>query len=135
MVVVFISLIHVFLTIRAVVKSAAERFVPGVVGGVARATLLVVTPIVAFKAGASLLGLHLSVRDANPLLLVTTGLSVLGPLVTIAVLLVARKRYRDVPMAQEERLMRPFSAWLPVGVIDGIFVMIGVLGNVFARMD
>jgi len=135
MVVVFISLIHVFLTIRALVKSAAERFVPGVIGGVVRTALLIVTPVVAFKAGASLLGMHVRLRDTDPLLLATTGLSVLGPLVTIGVLVVARERYRDVPMAQEERLMRPFSAWLPVGVLDGIFVMIGVLGNVFARMD
>ena len=40
---------------------------------------------------------------------------VLGPVVMGVVLWVAHRRCRDVPAAEEERLSRPFIAWLPVG--------------------
>ena len=52
--------------------------------------------------------------------------SILGPILSLALLWSSWSRYQHVPAAQEEALRRPFSAWLPVGLLDGIYVIISI---------
>ncbi len=60
--------------------------------------------------------------------------TVLGPVVSFAVLGIAHRRKKDVPAAQEERLGRPFNAWLPVALLDAAFLMINLLATVFVSL-
>ncbi len=131
MLAVFFSLLQVAAVVRALSRSTGERFVPGIVGGLARSVLMVLGLLAIVwatfpKAGApapAILGL------------MALSAAVLGPLVSFAVLWSAHVRKRDVPFAQEERLSRPFGAWLPVALFDMIFVAMSVLAWARVMVD
>lgn len=127
------SILHLVLTIRALLRSLAERFVFGIVGGFLRAGLMMVGAVIGFKQAAIVMlphmTLRLSPREREPSLALSLALllvSVLGPVVTFSVLFTSYRRCQHVPAAQEEKLQRPFRAWLPVGIVDAIYVVIAV---------
>jgi hypothetical protein len=99
----------------AVVRSATDRFVLGIAGGLVRGALVVAAAVLAARSSASLI--------------VDVG----GPTTTAIVLLVAHLRRRDVPVAIEELRARPFGAWLAVGGIDAMFVAFALFGFLISR--
>jgi hypothetical protein len=116
----------------ALVRSTRERFAVGVLGGAARAVLVATTATYDVRAGlASIAG-----RGELPAghRLAAAVAAILGPAVTFAVLFAAHRRTQGVPAAEEERLGRPFNAWLLVGIIDGLLVVLGLLAHM-AAMD
>jgi hypothetical protein len=129
---VILSLLHLVLTIRAFLRSLSERFLFGIVVGLVRAALMVVGAIVSAKQATLFMLPGMTLRSPGSssapsgadvgILLVT----ILGPILTFAVLWVSWRRYQDVTAAREEVLRRPFDAWLPVGVLDAIYVVISV---------
>lgn len=89
--------------------------------------------IVLVFAGAEFVrAFGLTVKNPNaddPSLGASLGLliaSVGGPLLTIALLVTSYRRFRDVPAAQEQRVRRPFDAWLLPGLVDALNVVIAV---------
>ena len=128
------SILHLVFTIRALLRSLSERFVFGIVGGFLRAGLMLVGAVIGFKQAAIVMLPHMTLRlspsdESDPSLGLSLGLlfvSVVGPIVTFSVLWTSYRRSQNVPVAQEEKLQRPFRAWLPVGIIDAIYVVITV---------
>ncbi len=127
------SLLHLVLAVRALARSVTERFVFGVVGGLVRIGLMVVGAMLALKQSAFIMlpgvNLHASPSEgssasasAAALLLV----SIAGPVLSASVLWASYRRFHDVPFAEEEKLQRPFNAWLPVGILDAIYVVIAI---------
>jgi hypothetical protein len=48
---------------------------------------------------------------------------------------VAYRRKSGVRAAEEEKMSRPFNAWLPVALLDGAFVVMNVAAAVITRGD
>jgi hypothetical protein len=128
---VFISVLQFAAVVNALIKSMTGRFMLGTVGAALRAVLLLI------GAGGAVWSRFVhypgSAVPAPALAsLMVLAAAVLGPVISAVVLWVAHRRSRDVPMADEERLRGPFNAWLPVGLFDAVFVVVNVLGLVFA---
>jgi uncharacterized membrane protein len=120
---VFVSVLQFAAIVNAFVRSLRERFVLGAIGAVVRAVLLLGGAI-----GVVLVRfVHFPGSDvpapAGPTFMALVA-AVLGPIVSFVVLWVAHRRKRDVSAAQEERVSRPFNAWLPVALFDAAFVAI-----------
>lgn len=123
MVLGFFSLLQLALCVRALAGCVRERFGIGVAAGVARLALMVLLMAAMLSSPLSLIpGLHqpaIASGWAGPAMVIA---AVAGPMVSFGVLVVAHLRARNVPMLEEERLGRPFMLWLPVGVLDAIYV-------------
>jgi hypothetical protein len=136
---VIFSLLHLVLTIRALLRCVSERYTFGILGGLARAGLMIVGAVIGFKQMAMVmlpgrLTLKLSPDAPSQALAVALLLvSIAGPVVTFAVLWISYRRYHDAPAAQEEKLQRPFGAWLPVGILDAISVAVAVFVVAFSE--
>jgi hypothetical protein len=129
MVVGFFSLVQFVLCIRALIGSARERFAVGTAGGVLRLAFMVLLVLAMFSSPLSLVpGLHQPAIASGWAGVGTVVAAVGGPLVSFGVLVVAHLRTRNVPMAEEERIGRPFNLWLPVGVFDAIYVALQIFG-------
>jgi hypothetical protein len=124
----FITIVHFAVTVNAFVRSLRERFVFGTLGALVRGALMIIGTVV----GIRLLLADSASPPAGPAL-VALITAVVGPIVSFAVLWVAHRRTRNVPAAQEERLGRPFNAWLPVALIDAAWVAIGLLARAISN--
>jgi len=120
---VFFSLLQFIAIVNAFLRSWRERFVLGTIGAVLRALLSI--------AGAVGAVWERLVRFPGSDVPAPLGASVivllaaaLGPLLSFVVLWSAHRRRKDAPMLEEERLSRPFNAWLPVALFDVAFVAI-----------
>jgi hypothetical protein len=125
------SLLHLVLTIRALLRSLSQRFVFGIVAGLLRAGLMLLGAVIGFKQAAIVMLPHMTLRlsPSEPSFALSLGLlfvSVVGPIVTFSLLWASYRRFQDVPAAQEEKLERPFRAWLPVGILDAIYVVVTI---------
>jgi hypothetical protein len=121
---VFVAIVHVLLVLNASLRSTLERFVLGAAAGVLRVVLLGVVTVNAFKATFATTAA--TSPPPNPALLAAL---VVGPIVSFVVLVVAYRRMRDVPAALEDRASRVFKAWLGVGIIDAMYVVIALAAN------
>ncbi|MBX3191544.1 MAG: hypothetical protein KF819_31400 [Labilithrix sp.] len=119
-----ILIVHLLLALNALVRSVLERFVLGSVGGLLRVVLVAVSAVYGFKS--SFAGSDGPAAGPALVLLVAGGL---GPIVSFLVLFMAYRRMREVPAAQEERASRVFKAWLGVGIIDAMSVVIAVAAH------
>jgi hypothetical protein len=119
---VLLSFLQVALTIRAIMRSVAERYVLGIVGGLARVALMGLGAVASLGQMSIVMlpGITLkSPATHDPSVLASVGLllaGVGGPLLTFVVVWTAHRATRDIPAAQEERASRPFMAWVPVAV-------------------
>jgi hypothetical protein len=137
---VILSLPHFLLTIRALLRSVAERYVLGIACGILRAALLVAGEVIAFVHGSIISPSPLrfvlgAPTNAAPSLAVSVGvvaIVVVSPVVTFGVLWSSYRRFHEAPAALEAKLRRPFSAWLPVGVLEAMFVVATVASFAFA---
>jgi hypothetical protein len=113
---VIVSVVQLIAVVNAFVRSVQERFIVGIACGSIRALLLVASAFGALSARPSL---------------ALAGVA-LGPIVSFAALYIAYRRKKDAPAAQEERLGRPFVAWLPVTLFDAASIAINLFGWVIA---
>ena len=126
------SLLLFGLTVRAVLRCSAEKFAFGVVGGATRAVLMLAGAYLALQQTSYfLLPGNLVVRrdvSASSALigLLTLLVLIVGPLLSVALVVSSWKRFKDAPAAQEQQLRRPFSALLPVAVLDVTYVVFSV---------
>jgi hypothetical protein len=128
MVVGIVSLLQSVLCVYALVRCARDRWITGLAGGVLR---LVLIGIVAFAIVSSPLSMvpgivHGPTVVTGGLALAVGVASFAGPLVSFVVILLAWRRTRNLPAAEEQDARRPLKAWIPVGMIDAIFVVIQV---------
>lgn len=124
---VFVSVLQLAAIVNAFIRCVQERFFLGWIGAIVRGVLLIAGAI-----GVVLVRIvHFPGSDvpapATPAF-VALAATVLGPIMSFVVLWLAHRRKRDVPAADEQRLSRPFMAWLPVALFDAAFVAI----NLFA---
>lgn len=56
-----------------------------------------------------------------------------GPVLSFLAIYLAWRRTVDVPASQEDVAGRPLAAWVPVGVLDGIFVVIQLGAFIVSR--
>jgi hypothetical protein len=113
-----VSIVHFALALNALLRCMRERFVVGIVGAVGRAALMVAVVVLGFRLtfpGTQ----DPSAKEAAAFLMAI----VFGPLISFTVLVIAKRRAQNAPAADEERLERPFTAWLPVAIIDAMFVV------------
>ncbi len=125
---ILVAIVHVSLVLNASVRSVLERFVLGSAGGVLRVVLLGVVTVGTVKAS-------FAASDApapSPAYGLLAAL-VLGPMISFVVLFMAYRRMRDVPAAQEDRASRVFKAWLGVGIIDAMYVVIMIAASAIVR--
>ena len=127
-----VSVLHLVLTVRALLRCVSERYVFGIVGGLARAALIVVGACIGGGGGAVVMlpGLTLTLSPSGESslerVLGQLVLSALGPALAFAVLWASYRRFHDAPAAEEEERQRPFRAWLPVAIVDAIYVVVMV---------
>ena len=105
--------------VRATWLSARERYWVGVVAGVVRLGLLALS----WYAMVGAWGLVVPAAPTRGLLLLSVC-NFVGPLVTLVTIVLAYRRFHDVPAAQEERAQRPFRAWLPPAIVDATMLLI-----------
>jgi multisubunit Na+/H+ antiporter MnhC subunit len=128
---IFVSVIQFATIVNAFIKSLGERFTLGAIGALVRAALLILGSAGAvWSRFVSYPGSDIPAPALASFMVMTAV--VLGPMLTGMVLWVAYRRCKDVPAAEEERLGRPFNAWLPVGLFDAVFVVISVFGLIMA---
>lgn len=132
MLVVFVSILQLAAIANAFVRFVRDRFVVGTLGALVRALLLVVGALGDLSVRAVTFPGSDVPAPPGPLLIALAA-AVLGPLLSFALLWVAHRRRQDVPAADEERLARPFMAWLPVALFDAAFVVINVCAWVVSR--
>jgi hypothetical protein len=139
---VIFSILHLVLAIRAAIRSHTGRFLLGSVGGIVRVLMMIAAVALSFDRVGLLLAPSLAiggprasapVSPAVSLLLITLALG--GPLLSFVISYRAWRRFQDVPAVQEEALQRPFSAWLPVGILDALYLLIPVGAAIFAMGD
>jgi hypothetical protein len=123
---VFIAIVHFAVTVNALVRSVAERFIVGIWGGAMRSVLLVLAAVLGFRvtfpgAGGPSAGAAVGAVVA----------AVVGPLVSFFVVFVAYRRTRNIPAKDEERAGRPLLPWVAVACIDAIYVVIALLAAAF----
>jgi hypothetical protein len=117
----FILIVHFAVTVNALQRCVRERFVVGIVGGIGRAALMITAIVLGFRLtfpGTD----GPSASHGAAFLMATMG----GPLISFTTVVLAKRRAQNAPAAEEERLERPFTAWLPVAIIDAMFVVAGI---------
>lgn len=130
---VIVSVVQLFAVVNAFVRSVQERFIVGVACGCLRALLLVAGGVGALWArSVRAPGMEAPVPPSAATSIALAAV-VLGPIVSFAALWLAHRRKKDAPAAEEERLGRPFGAWLPVALFDAAAVAINVFGWVIAN--
>jgi hypothetical protein len=134
MVVVFFSLLQFYLIVRATLVSRREKFSFGVAAGALRTVLALSNATVAV-----LLRIH---QVSNQTAAEPSGLAsaafigmVLGPIVSSTTLWFAYQRTKNLAASQEEAASRPFGAWLPVVLIDAVFIGLQVFIWWLMRID
>lgn len=125
---ILISIVHLLVTLNALVRSFSSRFWVGAIAGVLRAVLMVVGIIVGFR-----LSFPGSEGPPPGPALIALVVAVLGPVVSFGTLFVAHWRASNVPARDEERMGRPFMAWLPVALLDAAFVVIAIVARVISN--
>lgn len=119
------SVLQLVLVIRAFMRSAAEKFPVGIALGLARVALMLWAAAISFRQASIVIMSGLTLRlPASGGTLSAPFVALAGPLVSFAVLAVSWKRYRNAPAANEEKLRRPFEAWLPVAILDAMYVVV-----------
>ena len=129
---VFVSALQLATIVNAFARCVRERFLLGAIGALVRGILLVGGAI----GGLAVSFVRVSGSDVPPPagpLFAAFAATVLGPIVSAVVLWVAHRRRRDVPASEEDRLSRPFMAWLPVALFDAAFVFINLFAWVMTR--
>jgi hypothetical protein len=127
-----ISVLHLVLTIRAIVRSISEKFLFGVIGGIGRAALMVLGALMSFQQMSLLMLPGFTLRflpSTFPSALLSAGLLLValgGPILTFAIVWAAHRRTKNVPAAQEEKVGRPFMAWVPVAILDAMYLVVSV---------
>jgi len=138
---VLLSFLQVALTIRAIMRSVAERYVLGIVGGLARVALMGLGAVASLGQMSIVMlpGITLkSPATHDPSVLASVGLllaGVGGPLLTFVVVWTAHRATRDIPAAQEERASRPFMAWVPVAVLDAMYLVVSIGAAAFSAVE
>jgi len=112
--------INTSLNIRAIARCRDARSRLGVVAGAARGLVVVLLTVLLLWGYFPRLGGGIP-RWVGPAIL---GLAVAQPLLSFPVLAVTYRQMRDAPAAQEEQASRPFDAWLPVGILDAVLLVI-----------
>ncbi|UQA61736.1 hypothetical protein [Polyangium aurulentum] len=112
--------INTGLNVRAFVRCREERFRHGIIAGAVRGLVVALSTVLLLWGYFPRLGGGLP-RWAGPAIGV---LAVALPLLSFPVLASAYRRMRDAPAATEERASRPFDAWLPIGILDAILLVI-----------
>lgn len=136
-----LSFLQVALTIRAIMRSVAERYVLGIVGGLARVALMGLGAVASLGQMSIVMlpGITLkSPATHDPSVLASVGLllaGVGGPLLTFVVVWTAHRATRDIPAAQEERASRPFMAWVPVAVLDAMYLVVSIGAAAFSAVE
>jgi hypothetical protein len=128
----FVSVLQLATIGNAFVRCLRERFLLGTIGALARGALLVAAAIGVVMVRF----VHFPGSDVPAPVgptFVALAATVLGPILSFVVLWFAHRQRRDVPAAQEERLGRPFMAWLPVALFDAVFVLINLFAWVMTR--
>ena len=128
---IFVALLQLAVTVNAFVRSRKERFPVGAFAAVARIILLVGGVISGVRLSFASMA---SVGAPPPRIpeLVAWVAMVGGPLLPFGTLWLAGRRKRNASFADEERLGRPFDAWLPVALFDAAFVVMNVLVRLMA---
>jgi hypothetical protein len=129
---VLVSVLQLFAVINAFVRSLRDRFIAGVAGGLVRALLLVAGTAAALWIRATAVSGSGAPVPAAPAAMALAA-TILGPLVAFAALWLAHLRKKDASAAEEERLGRPFTAWLPVALFDAAFVAMNVFASVISN--
>lgn len=124
------SLLQLLAIVRAVWVSVRERWWFGVAAGAAR-VMLFVAAVFAIVEGKGARFANVDARPSPAAAIAVIASAVLAPIVSSATLGLAYRRYAGVRAADEERLRRPFDAWLPVTLFDAVFVAI----NLFVLID
>jgi uncharacterized membrane protein YhaH (DUF805 family) len=107
------------LNIRAFVRCLDERFHLGVIAGAVRALVVVLLTALLLWGYFPRLGGGLPWWVGRAIL----PLAVAQPLLALPVLALAYRRMHDAPAAMEQHASRPFDAWLPIGILDAILVV------------
>ncbi len=124
----FITAIFVAVTVNAIVRSISLGFGLGVFLGVARIAITVLGLVMGFW--------FLFQDEADPKsgsALAAIALGVLGPLTSVVATFAAHHRKEVSPALDEERETRLFLAWLPVLLLDAVFVVIGIGAALLVR--
>ena len=116
----------------ASVRCAQERWTIGIAAAVLRVALMAIPAIPSPLSLAPGIGHHPTVVSGGLGAAVALA-AIAGPLTSFAVVALAWRRTRDLPAAEERRASRPLHAWIPVGIIDAIFVVIQIGALVIAR--
>ena len=127
MVGLFLSIAHLFLALYAIVRSTVAHFWLGTIAGALRAVLIAVGAVVGLRLG--FLG------GADPpvgLARLALVIGVVGPVLSFATVFIAYRRMSNVPAREEEAALRPFMAWLPVAIVDAIFVVLAIMAGALA---
>jgi hypothetical protein len=125
---ILLDAVMLFAVVLAIVRSSAARFVPGAVAGMARLAMAIVALPLIFVSSFR------STDGPSPLVAVGVFvLSVGGPLLSFGTVFAAYWRARDVPMREEESMRKPFVAWVPVALLDGLNVVLLVFAALLAR--
>jgi hypothetical protein len=129
-----VSLLYLVLIARALVRSFSSRFVFGIVVGLMRVVLMVAALVVCLQHGVMIMLPGLTLRSTDSSAVAGSALyAIAGPVLTFALVFASWRRFQNVPAAQEEMLQRPFAAWLPVGILDAIYVAIAIAAAVIAE--
>lgn len=120
-----ITLLELAAILRALFVCFKERFSFGGVAAVARLVLLVVG-VIAYFVVLARSGAAPEAQASPPQAIVLVAALWGGPLTSFVTLWQASRRAHDVPAAQEEQLGRPFDAWLPVALIDAVWIVIQI---------
>ena len=129
MVVAFASLLHLVLCFHAAVRCIRERWPIGGLAALVRAGLVVVVGLAAVATPLSVT----PSPTAAWLSLSAVAAGIGGPILSFFVVYLAWRRTVDVPASQEDAAGRPLAAWVPVGVLDGIFVVMQIGSFVVSR--
>jgi hypothetical protein len=124
----FIAILFVAVAVNAIVRSAAIGFGLGVALGGVRVGISVLGFVVGFW--------FLFQDEADPKAasaLATIALGVAGPLTSAAATFAAHHRKAVSLAIDEEAETRLFLAWLPVLLLDAIFVVIGIAAALLVR--
>jgi hypothetical protein len=120
---IFVSVLQVVAIGYAFARSTRERYIVGSVGAALRAILFVVAGVSGFLVRL-LRFPGLPIPTPFVLSVVAIVAALLGPLVSFLCLWLAHRRSENVSSADEERLGRPFRAWMPVAILEVVAIVV-----------
>ena len=131
---IFIGTLQLAVTVNAFVRSLKERFSVGWIGAIARAILLIAGGAASLRLSFASMAPTTVAGSPDMMRLARVSLisTVCGPALSFGVLWLAHRRKRHAPLVDEERLGRPFDAWLPVALFDAAFVVMSVFARLMA---